>query len=167
MARQVFYSYHFKPDSWRVAMVRNIGSIEGNRPATDNDWGKVILGGDTAIENWIEEQMENRSCTVVLIGSQTANRKWINREIVKSWDKGMGVVGIDIHGLLNKDGYIAYQGNNPFDYITHGSTGKPLSTIVKRYTPSGTISKERYAWIAKYLSDAVEEAISIRSRHGP
>lgn len=165
MKRQIFYSYHFKPDSWRVAMVRNIGSIEGNRPATDNDWGKVILGGDNAIENWIEEQMKYRSCTVVLIGNQTANRKWINYEIVKSWNKGMGVVGIDIHGLLNQVGYMAPQGNNPFDFITHVSTGKRLSAIVKRYTPTGITSKEWYAWITRYLPDAVEEAINLRSKY--
>lgn len=165
MARQVFYSYHFKPDSWRVAMVRNIGSIEGNRPVTDNDWGNVILGGDTAIDNWIEEQMKYRSCTVVLIGNQTARRKWINHEIVKSWNKGMGVVGIDIHGLLNQHGYTADQGYNPFDYITHEPTGKPLSSIVNRYNPSGANSKERYAWIERYLSDAVEEAITIRAKY--
>ena len=39
MARRVFYSFHYSPDNWRAAMVRNIGSIEGNRPATDNGWG--------------------------------------------------------------------------------------------------------------------------------
>ncbi len=165
MKRQIFYSYHFKPDSWRVAMVRNIGSIEGNRPATDNDWSKVITGGDTAIKNWIEEQMKYRSCTVVLIGNNTANRKWINHEIVESWNKGMGIVGIDIHGLLNSDGYTAYKGENPFDYITHGQTGKPLSSVIKRYEPVGVNSKERYAWIAKYLSDAVEEAVKIRASY--
>lgn len=77
----------------------------------------------------------------------------------------MGIVGIDIHGLLNQNGYTAYQGNNPFDYITHVSTGKLLSAIVKRYTPAGNNSKERYAWIARYLSDAVEEAVKIRARY--
>ena len=30
MARRVFYSFHYQPDNWRAAMVRNIGSIEGN-----------------------------------------------------------------------------------------------------------------------------------------
>lgn len=165
MKRQIFYSYHFKPDSWRVAMVRNIGSIEGNKPASDNDWGKVITGGDDAIKNWIADQMKYRSCTIVLIGNQTANRKWINHEILETWNKGMGIVGIDIHGLLNQDGNIAYRGENPFDYITHGPTGKPLSTIVQRYNPVGNDSKERYAWIAKYLSDAVEEAVKIRNEN--
>lgn len=165
MKRQIFYSYHFKPDSWRVAMVRNIGSIEGNRPATDNDWGNVITIGDNAIRNWIAEQMKNRSCTIVLIGNQTANRKWINHEIIESWNKGLGIVGINIHGLLNQEGYAAYKGENPFDYIAHGPTGKIMSTIVKRYDPAGNNSKERYAWIAQYLSDVVEEAVKIRANY--
>jgi hypothetical protein len=52
------------------------------------------VAGDAAIENWIAHQMKGRSCTVVLVGANTANRKWINHEIVQSWDKGMGVVGI-------------------------------------------------------------------------
>ena len=50
MARRVFYSFHYQPDNWRAATVRNIGSIEGNRPATDNDWEAVKKGGDATIE---------------------------------------------------------------------------------------------------------------------
>jgi len=50
MARQVFFSFHYKPDNWRVSQVRNIGVIEGNKPATDNEWEKVVGGGDTAIK---------------------------------------------------------------------------------------------------------------------
>ena len=82
MKRRVFYSFHYKPDNWRASKVRNIGAIEGNQPATDNDWETVKRGGDRAIERWIAGQMRGRSCTVVLVGANTANRKWINREIV-------------------------------------------------------------------------------------
>ena len=53
MGRRVFYSFHYELDNWRASIVRNIGSIEGNRPATDNDWETVKKGGDKAIENWI------------------------------------------------------------------------------------------------------------------
>lgn len=163
--RQVFYSFHYVPDNWRAAMVRSIGAIEGNKPAPDNDWETVTDGGEAAIKKWIDDQMKYRSCTVILVGENTANRKWINYEIIKSWDAGMGVVGIYIHGLKNKDGYIANKGNNPFDFITHGVSNKKLSTIVRCYNPSGADSKEKYAWIAKYLSDAVEEAIKIRNNN--
>ncbi len=163
--RQVFYSFHYKPDYWRVATVRSIGSIDGNRPAPDNDWESIANGGDREIERWIAEQMRYRSCTVVLVGEKTANRKWINHEIIKSWNGHMGVVGIYIHGLKDKDGYISNKGNNPFDYITHGSSGKKLSSIVKCYNPQGSNSKERYAWISEYLGAAVEEAIKIRNEN--
>ncbi|CAC9605541.1 hypothetical protein [uncultured Gammaproteobacteria bacterium] len=165
MARRIFYSFHYKPDVMRVSQVRNIGTLEGNKPATDNDWETVKGGGDTAIKKWISEQMNGRSCTVVLVGEKTADRKWINHEIVESWNKKMGVVGIHIHGLKNTDGNISNKGNNPFDYIDYGNTGKKLSSIVKCYNPVGSNSKERYAWIAKHLENAIEEAIKIRGNN--
>lgn len=163
MARRVFYSFYYKPDVMRVSQVRNIGALESNRPATDNDWETVKSGKDIAIKRWITAQMKGRTCTVVLIGENTANRKWINHEIIKSWDDGMGVVGIRIHGLKNTDGDIANMGKNPFDYIGYGNTGKKLSSIVKCYNPAGSNSKERYAWIAKHLENVVSKAIKIRN----
>jgi hypothetical protein len=75
----------------------------------------------------------------------------------------MGVVGIHIHGIKNTDGYIANKGKNPFDYVTFTSSKRQLSTVVKCYDPAGSSSKERYAWIAKHLENAVEEAIRIRN----
>ena len=111
--------------------------------------------------------MKNRTCTVVLVGAQTANRKWINYEIVKSWNDGKGVVGIYIHGLKNADGRISNKGANPFDSITytHGERKRKLSSIVKCYNPTGSNSQERYNWIKKHLANAIEEAIKIRNNN--
>ena len=124
-----------------------MGMVEGNTPVSDNDWEKVTKKGDAAIKKWIADQMHGRSCTVVLVGSNTAGRKWIEHEIVKSWDDRMGVVGIHMHGLKNLGGKTATKGSNPFAEIPHGKSEEKLSTIVKCYTPSGSDSKERYAWI--------------------
>ena len=162
MARKAFYSFHYKPDASRAGQVRNIGVVEGNTPVSDNDWETVTKGGEAAIKKWIAKQMHGRSCTIVLVGTDTANRKWINHEIIKSWDDGMGVVGIHIHGLKNLDGKVATKGNNPFSYIGYGNSGKKLSSIVNCYTPAGSTSKERYAWIAENLEAAADEAIQIR-----
>jgi hypothetical protein len=60
----VFYSFYYKQDFWRAATVRSIGSIEGNRPASDNDWENITNGGDPEIKTWLNEQMKYRSCTV-------------------------------------------------------------------------------------------------------
>lgn len=165
MTRRCFYSFHYRPDNWRVAQVRNIRTIEGSRAAPDNDWETIASRGDAAIKAWIANQMKGRSCTVVLVGAETANRNWINHEIVKSWDEGMGVVGIHIHGLLDRYGNTAPAGKNPFDFIGFGNTGKKLSSIVRCYTPSGSDSKERYAWIQQHLANATEEAVNIRTQH--
>jgi hypothetical protein len=168
--RRVFYSFHYKPDVVRASQVRQMGAIEGNKSATDNEWEKITspkdeATKDSAIKKWITDQMEGRTCTVVLVGKDTANRKWINHEIVKSWDNGMGVVGICIHGLKDFDGKISTKGENPFDYIGYGKTGKKLSSIVKCYNPAGDNSKELYAWIEKHLVNAIEEAIKIRNEN--
>ena len=72
MARQAFFSFHYQPDNWRASQVRNMGIIEGNRPATDNDWESIAGAGDAAIQRWINEQMKYRSCTIVLVGQNTA-----------------------------------------------------------------------------------------------
>ena len=165
MARQVFYSFHYKPDNWRAAQVRNIGAIKGNKPASDNDWEKVKKGGDAAIKRWIENQIYRRSCIVVLVGTNTANRKWINYEIIKSWNKSMGVVGIHIHGLKDLDGNTSSMGKNPFDVDDVKYGNKKLSSIVKCYKPAGRGSKEKYEWISKHLANKVEEAINIRRQY--
>ena len=162
MKRRVFYSFHYKLDSWRAAMVRNIGTIEGSRPATDNDWETVKKGGEAAIKRWIAGQMKGRTCTIVLVGSGTANRKWINHEIVKSWNDGMGVAGIRIHGLEGSDGKTAPKGTNPFDHIRYGNSRKMLSLVVKCHDPAGRTSRQRYVWIESHLAHVVEEAIRIR-----
>ena len=162
MARRCFYSFHYQPDNARVAQVRNIGVIDGSASASDNDWETVTRGGEPEIQRWINNQLEGRTATIVLVGTNTANRKWINYEIVKSWDRGMGVVGIHIHGLKNLDGVTSSMGQNPFDHIGYANTGRKLSSIAKCYNPAGGTSKECYRWIADNLSAAVEEAIRIR-----
>lgn len=162
MARKVFFSFHYKPDNWRAAQVRNMGVIEGNSPVSDNDWEKIKKGGDTAIKNWIDGQLKGRSCTIVLIGANTAGRKWIKYEIEKSWNDGKGVLGIYIHNLKDKEGNQSPKGRNPFDDFTVNKDGKKLSSIVKAYDPPYSISTNVYNYIKENLEKWVEEAISIR-----
>ena len=162
--RRTFYSFHYIPDNWRASQVRNIGVIEGNRPATDNDWEVVKRGGDAAIARWIKTQMKGRSCTIVLVGTNTANRKWINYEINESWSQRMGIVGIHIYGLKDRYGHISTMGSNPFSCIRIPGTRALMSTVVKCYKPPGRNSTDRYNWIASNLSEMVEEAIAIRNQ---
>jgi len=165
MARKAFYSFHYKPDNWRASQVRNCGVVEGNSPVSDNDWETVKKGGETAIQEWIDGQLKGKSCTIVLIGANTAGRKWIKYEIEKSWNDGKGVFGIYIHNLKDKEGNQAIKGRNPFDDFTMKRDDKKLSNIVKAYDPPYTASTNVYNHIKENLEDWVESAISIRDKY--
>jgi hypothetical protein len=165
MARKVFYSFHYTPDNWRASQVRNIGVIEGNAVASDNDWETVKKGGDAAIQKWIDDQLSGRSCAIVLVGSETAGRKWINYEIEKAWNDGKGLLGIHIHNLKNSNGNQATQGANPFATFTMKRDNATLSSLVKCYLPPYSDSTQVYTYIKNNLSDWVEEAVKIRSNY--
>lgn len=167
MARRCFYSFHYVPDNWRASQVRNIGVVEGNTPVSDNDWEEVKKGGDKAIQNWIDDQLKGRSCTIVLIGEKTAGRKWIKYEIEKSWNSNKGLVGIYVHNLKNSDGEQSDKGKNPFEDFTITIDGKTkkLSDIVKAYDPPYKTSTYVYDHIKENLSKWVEEAIEIRNKY--
>lgn len=163
MARKVFYSFHYNGDCDRVAQVRNMGVVEGSPIASDNHWEEIKRGGDRAIQNWIDNQMEGTSCCVVLIGAVTANRKWVNYEIDQAWKHGKGVVGIHVYELKDLRGNKAKKGANPLDYV-RTSSGRLISQIAKTYNPLPVDSKEVYADIKKNLPALIEEAIGIRAR---
>lgn len=160
--RQVFYSFHYIPDNWRVSQVRNIGQIEDNKPVSDNQWEKVKKIGNNEIKKWIDDNLKNRSCLVVLVGENTAKRKWIDYEIEKAWNDGKGVVGIHIHNLNNSLSEQSNRGANPFEHFTMGT--KKLSSIVKCYNPPYTLSTNVYNYIKENLEDWIEEAIIIRNQ---
>jgi hypothetical protein len=163
MAKRVFYTFHFKPDSHRVAQVRNMGVIEGQPLLSSNQWEDVKQGGDKAIREWINEQMTGKSCSVVLIGSATAGRKWVNYEIKKTWDDGKGLVGIYIHGLKDLSKNQSTKGANPFAAFTVDSTA--LSSIVKAYDPPYSASTDVYNYIANNVEAWIDEAIAIRKQY--
>jgi len=164
MARRVFFSFHYKPDNWRVSQIRNIGAIDGNKAASDNDWETVTKGGDEKIKEWIANQMNGRTCTVLLIGKDTADRKWINHEIIKTWNDKKGIVGIYIHNLKDSKSNQTAKGNNPFDYIKF-ENGTALSSIVKAYNPPYTDSKQVYDYISNNMESWIDEAIKIRNNN--
>lgn len=165
MARKVFFSFHYKKDSWRASQVRNAGVVEGNTPVSDNDWEKITRKGGKAIQAWIDEQLHGRSCTIVLIGSETAGRKWIKYEIQKSWNDGKGLLGIYIHNLKDQEGYQSTKGRNPFDDFVLQGSGEKLSSIVRAYDPPYSDSTKVYDYIKNNIANWVEDAIKLRQSY--
>jgi len=156
--RQVFYSFHYGNDVMRVAQIRSIGSIEDNKPVAENAWEAVRRGSDAAIRRWIDENMKYRSCVIVMVGTETANRPWVRYEIEKAWEDGKGLFGIHIHNLKCPRNGVCAKGVNPFDTFNF-KDGRKLSSVVKCYDPS---SRDAYNDIRMNLGNWVEQAIAAR-----
>lgn len=102
MARRVFFSFHYQRDIFRINQIRNIPEVTGCSAAGFQDaslWEEAKRKGDKEIKKMIDAGLENTSVTVVFVGRETANRKYVNYEIEQSIARGNGVVGIQIHHL--------------------------------------------------------------------
>ncbi|WP_421536040.1 TIR domain-containing protein [Priestia sp. D3YE.R1] len=136
MARKVFFSFHYERDAWRAGQVRNSNITQSIKGYVDKaEWEEIKRKGDKTIKDWIAEQMKGTSVTVVLIGKETSERKWVKHEIEQSLEKGNGLLGIYIHRLKNKDGEKDSRGNNPLDdyYVTIDGKIKKSSSVFKTY----------------------------------
>ncbi|OGL45205.1 MAG: molecular chaperone Tir [Candidatus Schekmanbacteria bacterium RBG_13_48_7] len=156
---QVFYSFHFDNDVFRVQQIRNIGVIEGNEPVSKNDW-ETLRNTPSGIERWIDENMKYKTCVVVLIGSETVQRPWVRYEIAKGWDDGKGILGIYIHNLRDPQtaktppyyGRCA-QGQNPFEQVTL-KNGTTIAKYVPCFNPNPSdayvdIAQNLLRWVAQ------------------
>jgi hypothetical protein len=139
MARRVFFSFHYEQDIWRVSQIRNSGIVLAPGDTTagfiDNaEWESIERQGDAGIQRWIDAQLNGTSVTVVLIGSETAQRRWVNYEIIASIKRGNGLLGVYINEVKNQWQQPSPRGPNPFDYIGwNNGQGEPISRTYPTY----------------------------------
>jgi hypothetical protein len=106
MARKVFFSFKYD-DVQRAMNVRNSNVISNNPKSgfiDKADFEEIERKGDKEIKNWIDEQLEGTTVTVVLVGENTKNSKWVRYEIEKSISRGNGIITIDISKIADLHG---------------------------------------------------------------
>jgi hypothetical protein len=160
MAKQCFLSFYYKADSWRVQQIKNIGTIEEQPLLSANKWEEIKRKGDAAIKEWIESNLRGKQCLVVLVGTQTAGRRWVKHEIKRAGEKGMGVLGIYIHNLKDAEGNQTAKGSNPFLGLT--VEGENVTSFARMYDPPYSTSTYVYQHIAENISGWIDTAISLR-----
>ncbi|ACF14878.1 Domain of unknown function DUF1863 [Chloroherpeton thalassium ATCC 35110] len=138
MNKKIFISFHYDRDAWRAAQVRNHPDMQYSFHKTElldaAKWDKLKQKGDIAIKNWIKCQLEGSTVTIVLIGKETAQRRFIKYEIEQSYYRGNGLIGIYIHKLKNQFGYSDEKGENPFEHFyLHHDYLNPLTKHTKTY----------------------------------
>jgi len=130
MARKVFFSFHYERDVWRSSIVRNSETVKDEadeRGFIDGaEWEKLKKSGDNAIKNWIKDQLNGTSVTVVLIGTETSTRPWVQYELQQSFSRGNAIVGIRIHNIKDKDKKTDAKGETTFGSLGKNSQGKDV-----------------------------------------
>ena len=165
MTRRVFFSFHYDQDNWRAGVVRNSNVVDGPEITEEGfidsvEWEELKQQGDDAIKSWIDDQLHNTSVTVVLIGSETHNRDWVNYEIEQSIKRNNGLLGVRIHRIKDQDGNTDPRSPNPLDdhqvSLTDGTT-LPASSHFK--TKDWVLNSGR-----QNIGDWIEDAAKLAGR---
>lgn len=133
MAKRCFFSFHYQDViDFRANVVRNHNVTKGDNGGffDASIWESAKKQGDLALKRLINGGLDNTSVTVVLIGSQTYARRWVQYEIIKSIERGNSVLGIHINSICDRNRVVKAQGPNPFEYLglhisADGCTGTP------------------------------------------
>lgn len=126
MARRTFFSFHYEQDAWRAGQVRNSGLFNNADSVGFIDkaeWENIERQGDENIKRWIDGQLSGTTVTVVLIGAETSNRKWVKYELSKSCERGNAIFGIYIHNVKDSNGQISPKGDTMFGQIFKDKKG--------------------------------------------
>ncbi|XVJ64992.1 MAG: TIR domain-containing protein [Lacibacter sp.] len=161
MARRAFFSFHYENDVWRANIVRNSWVTKEDREAAGfvdaADFEEVKKGGDAAIKRWIDNQLTGTSVTVVLIGSDTSNRPYVQYELQQSYSRGNGLLGIYIHQLKDRYGNTSSKGSNTFGEIGKDASGNAVyfSTIYPCYD---WVDNDGYNNLGNWIEEAAKKA---------
>jgi hypothetical protein len=160
MARRAFFSFHYEGDAWRAGQVRNSWVTKDRESAGFWDaasWEEVKKKGNDAIEKWIDGQLKGTSVTVVLIGAETSERKYVGYEIQQSHNKGNGLLGIYIHNIKDSYGNPGTKGKNPLSNWHIERDGKKvlLSEIYETYD---WVNDDGYSKIGDWIEAAAKKA---------
>lgn len=159
MARHAFYALHYAEDRTRAAGILASRALIANTEASQAEWAKLQRSGDFAIQRWVENQLKGRSCLVVLIGTHTSSRPWVQYEIKRAKQLKLALLGVRIHRLHDAHGQASEPGENPFAHPNAGLAEDAQSVPV--YDPPDADNATVYRYIvdniAQWADDAVDQ----------
>lgn len=120
MARYTFFSFSYADVSnFRVNVVRNSWRYHYDNVSfyDASIWEDGHTKNAAKLKRMIDDALCGTSVTAVLIGSDTAERRWVRYEIIKSFEQGKGIVGVHINRIRCKNGTICKKGANPLDKL--------------------------------------------------
>ncbi len=124
MARRTFFSFHYKPDVTRAWVVRNswVAKVaQGEREDAGFFDSSVFEAkereGVEILKRFLRDGLQNSTVTCVLVGAETALRRWVRYEIFRSFIRGNGLLAVRVHTISSLNKLQCAEGANPFDSL--------------------------------------------------
>lgn len=96
-------------------------------------WESATASGDESVKKLIENSLQGSSVSVVLIGTNTYDQRWVKYEIFRSMKKGNKLLGIHINSIQGRDGRTKTLGPNPFSYLGFAYSSDGTEIIPHEY----------------------------------
>jgi len=171
MPRSVFFSFHYQRDIMRVQVIKNHHVTKGNYTTAGFFDGsleeKAKKDGDQAVKRLIDNGLTGSSVLCVLIGAETYTRRWVDYEILKAVELGMGVFGIRIHQITDPRNGKDTFGQSPFVTLGFGTTGNNLKPMIQyksgwQDAPNlGTISRSAAPYLPSTGGPVLKDIFSV------
>src|ERR1019366_2170566 len=121
MARRTFFPFHYKPDVSKAWIVRNswvTKVAQGQRDDAGFFDSSVFEAeqreSDDALKGFLRRGLENTTVTCILVGQQTALRRWVRYEIFRSFIRGNGLLAVRINSIASLNSPATLAGSDPF-----------------------------------------------------
>jgi antiphage defense system Thoeris ThsB-like protein len=98
MPRKIFVSYNFRKDAHLAHNIKTFFQPQGRCDGTPVFVENVSAQGDDAIDREINRVMEGCDAAVFVVGDDSHNSPWINREAELARSKPLGIVTVRAPG---------------------------------------------------------------------
>ena len=92
------------------------------------------MAGPSTIRRQLTSALDNTQVTCVLIGTQTASRRWVRYEIIESLQRRNVLFGVHINGVPDKSQQTKPKGPDPFQQLALAIAEDGGSVKVLLYT---------------------------------
>jgi hypothetical protein len=113
---RVYFSLDYRRDRHRVGQVHGVPEVISRSAGgfqTSSVWMEARRRGDASIQGLINDALVRTAVTVVCIGFNTVDRKYLGYELERSLEQGNGLVGIKINHLPDQNGVVDKEAHAP------------------------------------------------------
>jgi len=121
MARRTFFSFHYQADVTRANVVKNSWVTRDREDSGFFDssaFERAQRTDEASLKAFLNNAMDGSSVVCVLVGNQTAARRWVRYEIQRGIWESKGIVGVRVHTIADlRSQAPTVAGPNPLDMI--------------------------------------------------